>query len=101
LSASSPHSLSLHDALPISSSTCEPRLVAAVSLLHDRRDRFGGQIPSDQECVRIVERGRAQKLPEGDLGPVEIGGEEESFELALRDRKSTRLNSSHVSISYA
>src|SRR5579871_4715480 len=32
---------------------------------------------------------------------LEPGGEDETVELVLEDRKSTRLNSSHVEISYA
>ena len=51
----------------VASPAREARLVAAVSLLHDGRDRFGGQIPTDEEGVGIVERRGAQKLPKGDL----------------------------------
>src|SRR5207249_12232148 len=74
----------------VAGSAREARLVAAVSLLHDRGDRFGGQVSTDEEGVRIVERGRGQELPKGDLGPVEIGGEEESLVLALPRYPSQR-----------
>src|SRR5690606_39869778 len=41
-------------------------------------------------------------LLDGTLGQLaEVGGVEEAVEVGHRDRKSTRLNSSHVKISYA
>src|SRR5690606_41828328 len=78
------HPLSLHDALPIWS-----RLNESVGLQHAPHDSDGaiGQSFGDLErvgvTVDVVER------------------HEPRLAAALRDRKSTRLNSSHVKISYA
>src|SRR5690625_6638529 len=65
------YSLSLHDALPIS--RCS-----------SKRDRY--------------RRSRCSRLPEL---PEMTAREEDSGSSGNRDRKSTRLNSSHVAISYA
>ena len=62
----------------------ESGLVPTVSLLHNRGDRFGGQIPSHEEGVDIIERGRRQELAKRDLRTMEIGREEEAFELPFR-----------------
>src|SRR5207245_7970058 len=76
LSAPSPsdiYTLSLHDALPIS-----PELVEQHDLVIDCTDNFAAKFLLNDVCV---ENGK----------PV----------IFSRDRKSTRLNSSHGSISYA
>src|SRR5437868_10768826 len=46
-------------------------------------------------CLRLRSLDRAR------LQRVELLGQSEGLRLGSRDRKSTRLNSSHVSISYA
>src|SRR2546427_3531354 len=71
------YTLSLHDALPIS---VEPR----------------------QEKIR-AEKIRHRKLAVAEVRPVEtaVGPVHEGFHAVKRDRKSTRLNSSHSQISYA
>src|SRR5690606_41512688 len=85
--------LCLHDALPIFLQ--EPRLVVArarhgaVERQH-QRPRPGGLGPPD------VLTHHATVLPRRQLG-VEASGQV----LGRADRKSTRLNSSHVKISYA
>src|SRR5439155_23764316 len=97
LSPSDSYPLSLHDALPI----FHHRLLAALDPLGDLYLALAGEEghrPHLAEVhahgvVRLVERPRG----EVQLGPL----------LALRllpellDRKSTRLNSSHVAIPYA
>src|SRR5207249_9067148 len=67
----------------------QPRLVqGATSHLQAARIVLAG--PLEKRDVRVV------------LGPTSRDGLTAiSFDLALLDRKSTRLNSSHVSISYA
>src|SRR5205814_10466911 len=73
------YTLSLHDALPISQ-----RAVAAHDLSDSRPGPAGGTVPAIPRVERGVEVGRctAEDQP-------------------LQDRKSTRLNSSHLGISYA
>src|SRR5690606_41226286 len=88
-----PHALSLHDALPIYAGTIvdlvkalaiyekEPLSSVKITPADVRRDGFG------------AERRFEALIAELDAEPV-------GFALFL-DRKSTRLNSSHVKISYA
>src|SRR5699024_11505746 len=85
-----PSPLSLHDALPIS----QP--VDPVGVLGD--EAAGGAFVAAQPL--------ALELGQSSLDSVrvdaELGGEPANArDLGSRDRKSTRLNSSHVSISYA
>src|SRR5699024_12807314 len=83
------HTLSLHDALPISDSP-------ARSHPQDRPDRI-------RQTSRLDEQAHLAKTP--DPRPSDHTTEGRSPALRhnrpARDRKSTRLNSSHVSISYA
>src|SRR5690606_41247030 len=84
------YTLSLHDALPISRTDPRHHAHARQARGHGRhglprRARLGGLPPARGRPVpRGHERGRARGLP-----------------LGREDRKSTRLNSSHVKISYA
>src|SRR5699024_11959168 len=98
---SSPHPLSLHDALPILNAPIPQRIyfelspmpknritieIQAIGGIGRRSSKIGLNIASAQREVpmaipRIIPRSVATKNP-------------------TRDRKSTRLNSSHVSISY-
>src|SRR3712207_8974001 len=73
------YTLSLHDALPI----CEIDL-------RQRAVDLRGELPHDHGGLAGLGRG-------DDDHPVF----DVPFELALGDRKSTRLNSSHANISYA
>src|SRR5690606_39853245 len=83
------YTLSLHDALPIF------LRVAVDDVEHDRRAR-----------LRIADD-LAERVVRLDLGAVDRGDDIALDEAGLRggtvrlDRKSTRLNSSHVKISYA
>src|SRR5690242_21086425 len=70
------YTLSLHDALPIS----QVVVVSAVRI---------GIAVADERDLRAVRRPRRQSF-------VEVARRQ-----AAQDRKSTRLNSSHMSISYA
>src|SRR5207253_10791527 len=89
--------LSLHDALPISSIVVVPVAASASRL---RPAEFYADL------ARIIRRGESidtesllqhlNSVGYNSTDVVEMPGE-----YALRDRKSTRLNSSHVAISYA
>src|SRR5699024_12391831 len=75
--------LSLHDALPISDGRLKLQLYEA------------GQLFKAQEIFNAVSRGVIQ------MGTISPAYAQDKMSLAGIDRKSTRLNSSHVSISYA
>src|SRR5699024_12377345 len=86
------YSLSLHDALPIYG-------------LHLRGGDLVGQ-PDVELAVLDVELRGQGALVDVLRGPAQIGvdpvvGDPTAQLRAVEDRKSTRLNSSHVSISYA
>src|SRR5437667_7152491 len=68
------YTLSLHDALPISDLALELEVGAAAA-------------------------GRGKRDP--DLHEELVGLERDELLVEIRDRKSTRLNSSHITISYA
>src|SRR5690606_41932927 len=80
------YSLSLHDALPI------------YDVLR-RQDRAGAEIPPERVLTELLLQ---VSLPQDVAVPIETG-EIAALEIDedMLDRKSTRLNSSHVKISYA
>src|SRR5690606_39817488 len=85
------YTLSLHDALPIS----------ATHDSHPLGRRPHGRAPRTETGVRARERLRGRRR-----GRERQAGPRSGYEPATRrrghgDRKSTRLNSSHVKISYA
>src|SRR5207249_12275810 len=95
------HPLSLHDALPIFENTMSGPFAAPVIPLRPRLGRELGQhvlrlaIP----CQHPLETG-VQRLR--DIRPLFETRKQHRRRLdSGQDRKSTRLNSSHVSISYA
>src|SRR5699024_11504421 len=85
--ASANYTLSLHDALPIY------RIEAEQSLLTLESDKASMEIPAPKAgVIKSLAIKLGDRLKEGDdLLELEVDA----------DRKSTRLNSSHVSISYA
>src|SRR5699024_12561394 len=87
--------LSLHDALPIFFHVRQANLLA---LGHPRRRNSGG--PGDDLGDLLLTDDRLGRRGLRRLGVRGLGGLDPSGELG-EDRKSTRLNSSHVSISYA
>src|SRR5207245_9593091 len=95
----SPHllPLSLHDALPICSNPLAPTIPKADEghSPADRRRRPGGRFPLLRR-EGGTEAGGPGVRPEPAGRPGRGGGGG-----GARDRKSTRLNSSHGSISYA
>src|SRR5207253_10982548 len=88
------YTLSLHDALPISGvvgRAQEPQLLAR------KRDEDNAALQVAPPC-----RERRSQLEDcGSAGGVVVGAGVDLANLRGRDRKSTRLNSSHVAISYA
>src|SRR5207253_5946830 len=60
----------------------------------DRIDQGRRLLATDRVPVRDVDRGATRD-------PVDVAGRTGTRSVASRDRKSTRLNSSHVAISYA
>src|SRR5207249_10070613 len=91
--------LSLHDALPIYARErqLEPRARARSSdaEAHGRRRAVAGR-----ELTRRVDDDAARAGVGGERVGVPPGRQVQP-DVRARDRKSTRLNSSHVSISYA
>src|SRR5207245_9533149 len=94
------HTLSLHDALPI----CRPisRLGSFSKgfdlLLYGVRNQFFAVAVFQDDTPEIVLSGLMSDLLEGDVNTAVEHGAYNGNE---KDRKSTRLNSSHGSISYA
>src|SRR5439155_11212931 len=86
------YTLSLHDALPI----CVQRIIDAHAL-REKSGKFGDFFANSLGGVQCVGRRRKLDGNGGGKMPVDacLGAD------ALKDRKSTRLNSSHVAISYA
>src|SRR5690606_41823030 len=95
------YTLSLHDALPISYHElhCQGDAVAWLSLtpLANGIHRFFIQFVA---AIRQTQPDFAPGLPEWLEGLPPRLYQELALRLALEDRKSTRLNSSHVKISY-
>src|SRR5699024_12433168 len=88
--------LSLHDALPIS---CGPAISRHLfNSVRDVDSHLAEQIRDQTEHAAEKVRSGADEAGCGLPHPAEVEREEFSGSL---DRKSTRLNSSHVSISYA
>src|SRR5439155_21966308 len=81
------YTLSLHDALPIS---VEPGVV-----------RIAGDDPYDARIDEPRRRDAAEHVQRRGRPYCEVGPGARADARCRRDRKSTRLNSSHVAISYA
>src|SRR5690606_42145010 len=90
------HTLSLHDALPIF--VAETRQGAGCEVL----DEHVGTLdqPPEQGVVRRIPQVEAQRFLAA-IEPDEVGAAALDVVVVAADRKSTRLNSSHVKISYA
>src|SRR5690606_39687530 len=85
------YTLSLHDALPISGNRVVPKSCSAV------KQGIGLNVPmwAVQNTMLKIDMNIAFRRPSsGNDAPAELNQ-------SLLDRKSTRLNSSHVKISYA
>src|SRR5699024_12031783 len=83
------YSLSLHDALPISE--LAQKAVEAIKKQSEQKEKSKAEVPSIEGPVQL---GKKISSDQEITQMINITEEE-------RDRKSTRLNSSHVSISYA
>src|SRR5690606_40548565 len=91
-----PHPLSLHDALPILGHAER----SYVSELNEHRNAWAHQKPiSNEDAYRCADT--ATRLLEAVGAPTQAQVTRDIAQELLRDRKSTRLNSSHVKISYA
>src|SRR5439155_23519126 len=88
------YTLSLHDALPISDRSAARGVPGAGAVDRPGRVDQPAASPADRAGGRR-RAGAASRLPAG------WRAARGSAEPAQRDRKSTRLNSSHVAISYA
>src|SRR5207253_10355309 len=85
-------SLPLHDALPISPAPCRER---AIHLANQRRLGGWDHDAHPRPRLRPVSNGDVAAPLSSRPDPLPF------FQHGERDRKSTRLNSSHVAISYA
>src|SRR5690606_41654596 len=92
--ASAIYPLSLHDALPIYRAFPDRDVLRrGLSAVGETKPRF--QHPIRREVCNV-------DLFDGEIGPkLAFSGEASDCDRLVRDRKSTRLNSSHVKISYA
>src|SRR5690606_41085792 len=95
------HALSLHDALPIyrgdgggTRHRADDRAALSWAVHNERESQLVG------EPLQRRARGR-WRLPEQSAGVLHQRAGEGADEAPASDRKSTRLNSSHVKISYA
>src|SRR5690606_41689060 len=95
------YTLSLHDALPISPSLA-PSIGVLLNLSPDHLDRHG---PADdaEAAMRNYAAIKERLVIGAEVAVVGVDDEPSVAILKRRvaDRKSTRLNSSHVKISYA
>src|SRR5699024_11734583 len=93
--------LSLHDALPILEGEAYEPIAAAVVPVGTIRDSIveGDITVSDVFNISPLGVG-ANGEPGYPLVDIYLNGEDLKTVAAVEDRKSTRLNSSHVSISY-
>src|SRR5690606_42012738 len=94
---SSLYTLSLHDALPICSRRggCSPAAWSSPQLW------LSSPAPPDRSPAHTALYQPPGKRAYGRRSPLEWYGSRSRGCLGLQDRKSTRLNSSHVKISYA
>src|SRR5690606_40928551 len=94
------YSRSLHDALPISISLHKDRVVPGGLILYDGEAETGGK-----ELLQIKAKEIARDINPRGVNTVFVGAVLKLLSLDCaegeKDRKSTRLNSSHVKISYA
>src|SRR5207249_12282171 len=92
---------SLHDALPISGGILLIRLAHPLLLQRPRvaHDRAGSRHGRTQRAAESPRSGSAPPSRGGPARQRALPGEYGSVRESVGDRKSTRLNSSHVSIS--
>src|SRR5690606_39984553 len=86
--------LSLHDALPIYNQLVSPNALPNAKIGHNLTPSAGRRMHSfDLDGLKVIDRANA--------GTCEKPRRDPGVSKHIRDRKSTRLNSSHVEISYA
>src|SRR5690606_41378619 len=86
------HSLSLHDALPISLQATDAELIDAAL------EAASSYNVNARGAIHVY---RVESLPRTATGKVQRKELSRQYTESVGDRKSTRLNSSHVKISYA
>src|SRR5207253_9587440 len=91
------YTLSLHDALPISIKQKKPTASPVISVYAVRRSDSQWALLTINKHPKRAARLALEFKFAGAQQPVRFVGQVE----AIQDRKSTRLNSSHVAISYA
>src|SRR5204863_8965821 len=95
-STSSTYTLSLHDALPIFDGQ-----LALASRFQLDRDASGIQPAAARPAADVVAEAEDVRILRDDVGELHLVPHHLLEPNPLKDRKSTRLNSSHVEISYA
>src|SRR5205807_10638345 len=88
---------SLHDALPILTQSGGSSVPNPAALAIDGNGATFSETPNAPDSFWEVELSRTMRLTRIELDPPSNAANN----LVLRDRKSTRLNSSHLVISYA
>src|SRR5207253_11348389 len=91
--------------LPTTSPTTPPSLHDALPISNSRRARRHSRSPRRvvlHECAHVVaHHGMVHRMSDLDFNLTETEENIRAFLHTFADRKSTRLNSSHVAISYA
>src|SRR5699024_12587633 len=100
-SISIPFSLSLHDALPIYNTLILVTTIILLVILLSMAVALFTANSISKPLHTVMERMRLIAMGDLSSPPLETKLQDEIGQLIKSDRKSTRLNSSHVSISYA
>src|SRR5690606_39965459 len=95
------HPLSLHDALPIFFTDIQPINAFPFMFIACLAVCVGVSLATKPDDMEVLKKFYLKVRPWGFWGPVLAELRKEYPELKAKDRKSTRLNSSHVKISYA
>src|SRR5688500_20057557 len=92
------HPLASHILAAVSEGTPEPRILARSEHPISRKDISPHAL---KVLYRLHQRGFKAHMVGGSVRDLMLGRRPKDFDVATEDRKSTRLNSSHLVISYA
>src|SRR5207253_9030697 len=92
------YTLSLHDALPISQVGTTTDIITGTVTGPDSQPLAGALVQATSLETQVSRQRTTDARGRFTIVFPEGGGQ---YQLTVRDRKSTRLNSSHVAISYA